>query len=112
MNRYTQETSGYLDTHTGLVWKSHPEEGLFTFEEALQLEDKEWRLPAIHELFGIVDTRICDPATELPNHTSSYFWSSSPFANGSDYAWDVTFYGGGALIDERNLGRNVRLVRR
>lgn len=112
MERYTEFHGGYLDAYTGLIWKLHPEDGLFTYEQAKQLETPEWRLPTVHELFGIVDTNRFDPATLLPNHTSDAYWTSSYLASRSDFAWGVNFGSGFANYFNRIYGRNVRLVRR
>jgi len=75
---------------------------------------KDWRLPNIKELQSLVENRCYDPAinlTAFSDAIGSRYWSSSPVAYGSNYAWDVGFnYGYG---DWSNKGNHyyVRLVR-
>jgi hypothetical protein len=50
-------------------------------------------------------------AAAFPNTPSSYFWSGSPYAGNTDYAWVVGFNDGDAVGSYRYGGRHVRLVR-
>jgi hypothetical protein len=112
VNRYTQTEEGnWLDNQTGLIWKSMPEEGYFTYEEALNLQSAEWRLPTIRELLSIVDSNERNPATLLPDHDSYIYWSASPYFSNSRYAWYVTFFHGYDYFFIRNFNFRVRLVR-
>ena len=122
------------DQSTGLMWARCPE-GLsgsacadgtafpFTWEAALiRARDSglagytDWRLPNIKELSSIVEERCAVPAINLavfPNTPASEFWSASPSAAWSDYAWYVSFYDGYAYDDGygRSSNDHVRLVR-
>jgi len=110
--RFEQLQDGsWLDSETSLVWKEYPEEGIFSYDEALNLQNAEWMLPSIEELRGVVDCTVLNLATELPNMMMSLFWSGSPGAGGSDYAWGVNFGNGDAYYYSRNFGSRVRLVR-
>ena len=111
MNRFEKVDDGYRDIKTGLIQKDEDEEGRFTYEEAMALTTDNWRLPTIEELISIVDYTKHQPATELPNIESSYFWSSSSYANDSSYAWAVNFSYGYSYRGGRGYGRCVRLVR-
>lgn len=111
-NRYTEFEGDILDQETGLVWKAQPESGLFTFEEALNLESTEWKLPTIKELLTVIDYDLANPSTKLPNQTLGIYWSSSPNALYSDVAWVVGFGYGSAGNSSRNIGRCIRLIRR
>jgi len=91
----------------------------------------EWRLPTIDELRTLVFCSSGKPAqfqnsdgschgdyqqptivTEaFPNTPSSRFWSSSPFAHDSNYAWVVLFLTGYAYHIRQSHGSYVRLVR-
>jgi hypothetical protein len=70
-------------------------------------------MPSKDELFALVDTShlpTINP-TFFPNTPSSSFWSSSPDAYYSYYAWDVYFSNGGVYNHGRGDFYKVRLVR-
>ena len=75
----------------------------------------DWRLPTIQELLSLVDYTRFDPAIDIaqfPDTTSTYYWSSSPFASApADYAWVVGFSDGGADFLHRDGAAFVRAVR-
>ncbi|KAB2837692.1 MAG: DUF1566 domain-containing protein, partial [Burkholderiales bacterium] len=76
----------------------------------------DWRLPTLHELHNLADRGIASPGltidtTYFPNTHAWYFWSGSPFAGFSDYAWGVYFNGGYDSWNPRNVAFQVRLVR-
>jgi hypothetical protein len=71
-----------------------------------------WRLPTRTELLTLVDDTRCDPACSVfPDCPSEWFWTSTPWAGSSSYAWFVDFYYGNAdSVDVGSNGR-VRCVR-
>lgn len=74
----------------------------------------DWRVPTVRELEGIVSRDRVNPAIDTGyflNTRSSYFWSSSPDARDSGYAWIVYFGGGLSDTVSRSYFRPVRLVR-
>lgn len=74
----------------------------------------DWRLPNKNELASLVEQRCEIPAinsTIFPNTQSSLFWSSSPYADNSNYAWFVNFYYGGVSSNNKSGSYRVRLVR-
>jgi hypothetical protein len=76
----------------------------------------DWRMPTLRELYNIADRGIAYPgptidATYFPNTPASVFWSGSPVAGYSNYAWNVNFYGGDDGWGGRNDADHVRLVR-
>ena len=95
------------------------------FKQAVQTEGlcgaSDWRMPTPRELEGIVDYGRHSPAIDpghfpntpyFPNTPSSYFWSGSPYAYGSNSAWFVDFYYGRATHYYRSGSfLRVRLVR-
>ena len=119
------------DTTTGLIWKRCSEGQTwsagtctgtaltFTHEQALQRATIQagaagWRLPNVKELSSIVDASRTNPAIDtaaFPATPSNWYWTSSPYAGGSDYAWVVSFDDGGVGDLSRYLTRRVRLVR-
>ncbi|WP_044412930.1 Lcl C-terminal domain-containing protein [Thiomicrospira microaerophila] len=75
----------------------------------------DWRLPNVKELASIAELACYSPAinTAVFHNTPPFFyWSASPYADGSPFAWVVRFYHGN---DGHNLRYNdyglVRLVR-
>ena len=104
----------------------------FTWEEACQAADRVagWRLPRIDELKTLTCCTSGQPARfnsgwacqgeyrrptivqeVFPNTPSSHFWSGSPFASNSHYAWYVGFGSGFASYGYRSYLGRVRLVR-
>ncbi len=74
----------------------------------------DWRLPDLLELKSLVDytrSRLAINASVFPAASASYFWSGSPFAGYSDYAWSVYFYFGYDSWYGRDFAHPVRLVR-
>jgi hypothetical protein len=74
----------------------------------------DWRMPTRKELNGIVHLGRTNPSidpTYFPNTKSSYFWSGSPDAGSSYYAWYVFFYYGYVSSNFRGVACHVRLVR-
>jgi hypothetical protein len=136
---FAQPTSDYRDngdgtvTHlrTGLMWqrcavgqnwsggRCSGTATDHTYDEAEALTSTlgghaDWRLPDVVELASIIDYSASNPAINgdvFPNTPSSGFWSGSPDANLSDYAWGVYFNYGNAFSAYRDDARSVRLLR-
>ncbi len=91
----------------------------YTYDQAITLTASfagktDWRTPNIQELQSIVEYGAYNPSINLTifsNTPSSYFWSGSPYAGGSDYAWSVSFKYGLAIGYLRSIYNSVRLVR-
>jgi hypothetical protein len=74
----------------------------------------DWRAPNLNELKSIVEPGCYSPSinpTQFPATPASGFWSASPFAGFSDYAWRVYFDYGLDGGDVRSNALQVRLVR-
>lgn len=125
-----QDDGTVTDPRTGLTWKRCVE-GLggancdtgaaqfFTWGGALRHAEsssfagyRDWRLPNIRELLGLVEECRSNPAINenlFPNTPmSDSFWSGSP--TGSS-AWTVNYIYGRANATSRSLSGQVRLVR-
>jgi alpha-tubulin suppressor-like RCC1 family protein len=121
---------------TGLMWKRCAEgqtwtgatcsgnASTFEWAKAIALTSTtagyiDWRIPTANELLTIVEYKNFYPAINrsvFPNTDSSstdrsYFWSGSPYAVSSDFAWSVFFDGGDASGYYRYNHLPVRLVR-
>lgn len=76
---------------------------------------KDWRLPTVDELQGIVDYGGTSPSIDsawFPNTAGSYYWTLSPNVGNSDLAWGVNFNNGSVSSSYRNNNFIcVRLVR-
>lgn len=124
------------DTKTGLTWKkcSEGQSGVdcrigtattYTWQGALQQAQrvnnnggfagyKNWRLPSIKELNSIVEEQCSEPSINLavfPESQNNAYWSSSPDADSSSYAWLVFFFGGNSYLNLKSSNYFVRLVR-
>ena len=116
--KYIDNQDGTItDTSTGLMWKQNPETDLYSFDKTLKIKSNflkynNWRMPTIHELFGLVDITKTNPAINpMFNYTGTYFWSASPYVDDSDYAWYIDFNDDYAYYDYKRSMYHVRLVR-
>ena len=94
--RFIKQSDCYLDSKTGYEWSLRSYR-VMSWEEALGLcvnLEGSWGLPSIEELLSLVDYTKFNPATELPGMLSSHYWSSTTYANNTDYAWYVYMYTG------------------
>ncbi len=131
-SRYINHGDGTItDNVTKLMWKQCPE-GLsgsdcatgsastYTWQDALALSGSsfagytDWRLPNIKELSSLASLNCYSPSintTMFPNTPNASFWSSSPYANNTSYAWRLIFSDGFGSGNYRNFSYRVRLVR-
>jgi hypothetical protein len=131
--RYSYSAAGdeVTDTQTGLTWRRCSEGqtwsggtctgtiATYTHEQALaratsQAGTAGWRLPSVKELSSIADKTRSNPAidtTAFPATPSDWYWSSTPYAGHSGYAWYVGFGDGSVSDDSRYYDFHVRLVR-
>ncbi len=120
--RFAVAADTVLDTRTGLMWQRAVPLDRFTWVEATAYAKSlrlgghtDWRLPTKEELESIVVKGRGAPAIDtvaFPNTPGAFFWSSSPDANTTDYAWGVSFYDGYTFNDYTTNNGRVRCVRR
>ena len=118
--RYTTSSGTVYDTKTKLTWQQAVAPGTYAWAGAkaycagLNLGGTGWRLPTIKELQTIVDDSQTNPSidtTAFPSTPADVFWSSSPLAGSSSYAWYVYFYLGYTDYGDVFGAVNVRCVR-
>jgi alpha-tubulin suppressor-like RCC1 family protein len=93
----------------------------YTWSDALKLASDstfanqyDWRVPNINELHSLLETCRAAPSindTVFPATPANEFWTSTPAANGTNYAWWVYFTHSGSYFGERSFNNSVRLVR-
>lgn len=101
------------DLKTGLIWQrcnagqTWDGEGcsgsasIYTWAQALNLSDGQWRLPNIRELASLIESACVDPSINMaifPDTASDFYWSSSQDVNYSgsltSKSWGVNFNSG------------------
>jgi hypothetical protein len=113
-----------IDQRSQLMW-TNIETARLTHQAAQEHVDKlnaerylgfaDWRLPTVHELFGLVDHTRTRPATDtgaFPHCKSFWYWTDTICAWSSDRAWIVDFSYGGVYGYDRYGDAFVRAVRR
>lgn len=114
-----------VDETTGLMWSQDDVRPKKCTHEAAAAACKDlrlggfddWRLPTRVELLTLVDDTRHDPAIDterFPSCKSAWYWTSTPLASSSGFAWLVDFGSGDAGGDHRDssygLARAVRSV--
>ncbi len=139
-SRFADHGDGTVtDNATGLMWKKCSEgqsyngatrgcdgtAATYSWQQALQKAtainagggfsgQSDWRLPNVKELSSIVEHQCAYPTINqevFPATPSVWFWSSSPVASNSNYAWDVSFSEGNVTAFFKHTEYGVRLVR-
>ncbi len=86
---------------------------------------KDWRMPTVDELRNLTHTGLIQtsgssspaidvnyfPNTSYSEDVVSKYWSSSPYADGSENAWAVFFSDGNSSNLAKNGASRIRLVR-
>jgi len=75
---------------------------------------EDWRLPTKRELLSIVDNGRFKPASDtrfFPNTLSAHYWSSTPYSEQEESAWQVYFLYGEASLNIKSENNHIRLIR-
>jgi hypothetical protein len=116
--------AGYQNGNGHPEWCKGSQCDTYAFTNAVNANSlcgkNDWRMPTIDELKGLLTTtptvnqplnsKLYIDATYFPN-SYYWFWSSSPSAYGSGYAWSVYFSGGYSVSSYKSYRNSVRLVR-
>ena len=106
------------------MWEKSPSTSTFTWDNALASRHcnnlsvgnrKGWKLPSIQELLSLIDPTMVNPALPAGHPfigvQSSVYWSATPFATDSTFAWDVPFSNGGVGVAAKSFAFFVWCVR-
>jgi hypothetical protein len=98
-----------------LEWQSDISPKKMTWQEAKDYAASlggGWRLPTREELLTLVDDTKYNPACSVfPDCPSDWFWTSTPWAGSSSFAWFVYFTNGTANYFDVGSYNRVRCVR-
>ena len=110
-HRFIEKSDCYLDQETGLEW-SKDNYGPYTWDQLMSFDKGSiWRVPTIKELLTLVDYEKYGPAASLPEIELSNYWSSTPYADDTNYAWYTYFYDGYSYVSRKSNSHYVRAVR-
>jgi len=119
---YTAHGNGTVtDNVTGLMWQQQDDGVSRTWYNAIAYCDNlglagysDWRLPTKKELMGIVIYGSYLPAidtTAFPSTQTAFYWSSTTYADDTNYAWIVGFGDGYVYHGYKFSHYYVRCVR-
>ncbi|MGX9728811.1 MAG: caspase, EACC1-associated type [Candidatus Electronema sp. VV] len=125
--RCSEGLSG-VNCKEGKTEKSEWDDAVKRFKDVEYAGYSDWRLPTIEELKTLVycsngvkdkDNGWCNDGSEtptinqqaFPNTEATRFWSGSPYAGYSDYAWYVHFGNSDSYYVNRSYSCAVRFVR-
>jgi uncharacterized protein DUF1566 len=109
------------DNQTGLIWEQEPDrehdvwsrsnERCTTKEVGRQ---KGWRGPSVDELKTLIDPTQHDPALPaghpFSNIKSEIYWTSTPHPTDDIVAWQVSFFSGEPVTDQKSGTRRMWCV--
>ena len=99
---------------TGLVTSMGWDTAINTAESTSFAGQDDWRLPNIKELASIFESACFSPSineTIFPTTVANKYWSSSPYASHTSFAWIVDFDNGDNNTSGYSIRHFVRLVR-
>jgi Protein of unknown function (DUF1566) len=122
-SRFTLVMNGAAvkDNQTGLIWEQEPDRihdvwGA-SVERCLTKEvggQKGWRAPSVDELKTLIDTSQHDPALPaghpFSNIKSEIYWTATPHPTDDIVAWQVSFFSGEPVTDQKSGTRRLWCV--
>lgn len=122
-SRFTLEFGGAAvrDNQTGLVWEQEPDRihdvwgaSVTRCSTKVVGGQKGWRAPSIDELKTLVDASQHDPALPaghpFSNIKSEIYWTATPDPKDEIVAWQVSFFSGEPVTDQKSGTRRVWCV--
>jgi len=88
------ETWSGVDCSVGAASTLNWQDALTQADSNSQYGQTDWRLPNLNELTSITEKACYEPAINeaiFPSTISNFYWTSSPYALESGFAWTVNF---------------------
>jgi Protein of unknown function (DUF1566) len=112
---------GVLDRKTGLTWEQEPDRIHDVWEASLARcaaktigGQRGWRAPSVDELRTLIDAEQQDPALPpghpFSNIKSEIYWTATPHPTDEIVAWQVSFFSGEPVTDQKSGTRRVWCV--
>jgi len=109
------------DNHTGLIWEQEPDRIHDVWSASVArcgTKDvggkKSWRAPSVDELKTLIDASQHDPALPaghpFANIKSEIFWTATPHPTDDIVAWQVSFFSGEPVTDQKSGTRRMWCV--
>jgi len=109
------------DNKTGLLWEQSPDLIHDTWSTSVARcptksvgGQKGWRAPSVEELKSLIDPSQTDPALPeghpFSNIKSEIYWSATPSKSDDIVAWQVSFFTGEPVTDQKSGTRRIWCV--
>lgn len=109
------------DKKTGLIWEQSPDLLHDTWSASVARcptksvgGQKGWRAPSVEELKSLIDPSQRDPALPeghpFSNIKSEIYWSATPSKSDDIVAWQVSFFTGEPVTDQKSGTRRIWCV--
>jgi hypothetical protein len=112
---------GVLDRKTGLTWEQEPDRIHDAWEASVARcaaksvgGRQGWRAPSVDELRTLIDAEQQDPSLPpghpFTNIKSEIYWTATPHPTDEIVAWQVSFFSGEPVTDQKSGMRRVWCV--
>lgn len=112
---------GVLDRKTGLTWEQEPDRIHDVWEASIARcaaksvgGRQGWRAPSVDELRTLIDSDQKDPSLPpghpFSNIKSEIYWTATPHPKDDIVAWQVSFFSGEPVTDQKSGTRRVWCV--
>ena len=109
------------DNQTGLIWEQEPDREHDVWSRSNERcaakevgGQKGWRGPSVQELKTLIDPAQRDPALPaghpFSNIKSEIYWTSTPDPKDDIVAWQISFYSGEPVTDQKSGTRRMWCV--
>lgn len=122
-DRFTLVLNGAAvkDNQTGLIWEQEPDREHDVWHRSNERcaakevgGQKGWRGPSVEELKTLIDPAQRDPALPpghpFSNIKSEIYWTSTPDSKDDIVAWQVSFFSGEPVTDQKSGTRRMWCV--